>query len=239
MVRNAWLARVAVLAAAALLAGCSSEDPGEVLIRGGVEAVQSAAAEAMEDVDTARFTIERGGAPVFIDESGNLLFQEAKGRFAAPASSDAVIRVSAAGTTVEVGAVAIEGSTWLTNPVTGRWEPAPESLSFDPATMFDPELGWPRLLADGLAGATLVQPAPDEGGRYRLRGIAGADRVSVLTGGLVDQRVPLDLWIDAQTGRVEEARFEAASPDGTSSWSLVLSDYGSPVEIEPPDAVAG
>lgn len=238
------LLRVVVLAVAlavvAALGACGSDDgPAEPAIPADAAAVRAAAAEVMGEVSSARFTIERGGAPVHIDDEDALAFERAEGRFAAPASSDAILTLTAGGTAIEVGAVAIDGETWITNPVTGRWEDAPESLAFDPATLFDPDLGWRPLLADGLRDVVLLEPAPDDDGRYRLRGVADASRIEVLTGGLVEQRVPIDIWVDAVSGRVTEARFEAAAPEGTSTWRIALSGYGDEVVVTEPELGTG
>jgi hypothetical protein len=198
------------------------------------EVIRAEAARAMGTVESARFSIERGGEVVHIDDAGTLAFERAEGRFAAPASSDALITIGAGGTRIEVGAVAVDGTTWITNPVTGKWEVAPKSLAFDPATMFDPELGWRPLLATGLSNTRLTTPEPDEDGRYHLQGKADSERISVLTGGLVEQSVPVDLWIDADTGLVAEARFRAGAPSGPSTWRLLLSEYGTDIEVERP-----
>jgi len=226
---------VAALVGAGLSGACGSDSPEEPTISANVDAVRNAAAQAMAEVETVHFTIERRGAVVHVDEEGALAFERASGRFASPSSADAVIALTAGGRAIEVGAVAIGGVTWITNPVTGRWERAPESLSFDPATLFDPDLGWHPLLSSGLRHAELVEPAPDDENRYLLRGVADRERVAVLTGGLVRQRVPIDVWLDAVSGRVVEARFEAETPDGPTSWRLVLFDYGAEVVIERPD----
>ncbi len=223
------------LLAIVLLGACSAGEPEQPVIPAGAGAVRMEAAEAMAQIDTVRFTIERTGAIVYIDGGDTLAFERAEGRYAAPAAADALITITVGGLTMELGAVSIEGATWITNPATARWEAAPDDLSFDPAGLFKPDLGWSPLLATGLRQAELVEPAPDDANRYHLRGIAAAEPISTLTGGLVDQSVPIDLWVDAVSGHVREARFDAEAPDGPSSWRLVLADYGAEVEIERPD----
>jgi lipoprotein LprG len=242
-VRRAALRRAALLAAvlallALLGAACSSDGDRSAAIPADVDAIRAAAADAMGRVETARFTIERGGAEVPIDDEGVLVFDRAEGRYAAPASADAVVAARAGGVATEVGAIAIDGEIWITNPVTGRWESAPEGLGFDPTVMFDPRRGWRPLLASGLDDAALVEQEPDADGRYHLRGVAGAARIAVLTSGLVDQAVPIDIWIDGDSGEVREASFATTGPDGTSTWRVTLSGYGDPVEVTPPETGA-
>jgi hypothetical protein len=224
---------------ALVVGGCGSDESAEPTITADVEAIRTAAATAMAEIDTARFSVERSGAPIYIDDGDTLAFERAEGRFSAPASADALFTVVAGSLTVEIGAVTIDGATWITNPATGRWEEAPEDLSFDPASLLAPRTGWSPLLADGLSRVELREPAPDDDNRYHLRGVAEGARISVLTGGLVDQSVPIDLWIDAVSGHVVEARFDVETDEGESGWRLKLGDYGAEVEVERPELGAG
>lgn len=219
-----------------LLGGCSSgsEDDAEaeVLDVDGVLALSSA---AMAEVDSVLFTIELEGAEVFIDDEGLISFRAADGRFAAPSSADALVSVTALGLATEVGAVAIDGQVWLTNPLTGDWEDAPESLTFDPAQLFDPEVGFSALLSDGLIDPVLVPPSPDPDGRYHITADVDPVSVNALTGGLVDDVDNVDLWVDGNSGRLVEVTFDVGTDAGGTSWRLLLTDYGTPVSINPPD----
>ena len=219
-----------------VLNGCSSEagdDAGTELL--DVDGVLERSATAMADVDSVRFTIELEGADVFIDDDGLIGFRSAEGRFAAPSSADAVVAVNALGLATEVGAIAIDGEVWLTNPLTGDWETAPESLTFDPARLFDPEVGFSALLSDGLVNAVLVTPEPDATGRYHVTADVDPVRVSALTGGLVDDVDNVDLWIEASSGRLLEVTFDVGIDAGGTSWRLLLDDYGASVSTNPPD----
>lgn len=218
-------------------AGCSSssegDDAGDTPL--DVDSVRSMAAAAMADVDTLLFTIELEGADVFIDDGGLIQFQRAEGRYAAPGSADAVVSVVALGLATEVGAVAIDGDVWITNPLTGAWEPAPESLTFDPATIFDAEVGLSALIADGLTNAILESPEPDADGRLHITADVEPARVSTLTSGLVDDVDRVDLWIDRATGHLMEVAFDVGADEGGTSWRLLLTDYGTPVTVNEPE----
>ena len=228
--RSIWRWGVALLVA--LTVGCSGSDDTAAQL--GVEAVLATAADAMATVDTVAFSIERTGAEVFLDDGDSLAFNEATGRFSnEAAAADAVLQVSALGIETQVGAVSIDGEVWLSNPLTGQWEPAPESVTFDPVDLFDPETGWTPLLRDDLTGAELVDDA--ESGRWHLTGQANGDRLAVITGGLVTDDAPIELWIDRDTGHVVEATFESTTDGENSNWRMELSDYGAEVTITPPD----
>jgi hypothetical protein len=196
------------------------------------EAVLERSASAMAEVRFVAFELRRTGADVALDPGGQLVFDSAEGRYAAPSSSEARIGVTVGGFHTRVAAVVIDGETWITNPLTGRWEDAPASVSFDPAVLFDPATGWPALLRDGLESPQLVEDGDD---RQHVRGTLPGAQVATLTGGLTDEPTVVDLWIDAESGKVEECRFEAPTDDGTSAWTLELREYGKQATIERPE----
>lgn len=224
-----------LLAALLAITGCSSSsgDAGDELL--DVDGVRANAAAAMAAVDTLRFTIGVEGADVFIDDGGLIQFQMAEGRYAAPGSADAVVSVVALGLATEVGAVAIDDNVWITNPLTGAWEPAPDSLTFDPATIFDAEVGLSALIADGLTNAVLESPEPDADDRLHITADVDPARVSTLTSGLVDDVDKVDLWIDRTSGQLAEVTFDVGTDEAGTSWRLLLSDYGTAVSINEPE----
>ncbi len=226
-----------LVALAATATACGGEDEATAAtVPPDVTTILAASAQTMGDVTTVRFTIERGGAPVYIDPLDALEFVSAEGRYAAPTSADALVVVAVGDLRAQIGAVAIEGETWLTNPITGDWEPTPEGYAFDPAVLFDPELGWRPLLAEGLADAELIGLEEVDGEMlYHVRGSAGEARISVITAGLVSQDVTLDLWLDPVDGAVREASFTTIYRGEESDWRLVFFDYGAELEIEVPE----
>ena len=222
-----------VAAAVALLAACSgSESAAEATT---VDVVLADSALAMASIETAAFSIVETGAPVFIDDSGLIQFSEASGRFDAPSSADAIVTVKALGLVTEVGAVVIDGKIWITNPITGDWEEAPESFSFDPSVLFAAETGWAAMLSDGLVDPVLLAPTAGDDGRHHVQSTIDADRVSTLTGGLVDEASVVDFWIDPEDDRVVEVAFDVETDEGPTSWLLTLSDFDQEVSITEPD----
>jgi len=224
-----------------LAGGCSSSSGEESLSPTSTLApdqitVLTAAAEVMGSVQTVEFSIERAGAPVHIDPLGVLTFNKAVGRFAAPTSADALVTVQVAGFNTEIGAVAFEGTTWLSDPISGNFSRAPGSYAFDPATLFDPEIGWRPLLDSGLSDIEwLGLDATGDEPRYRLRGIGEPERLEVITAGLVrDQTVVLDIRFDTATGAVREVEFSTVNDGETSTWTLTFHGYGQPLDVTPP-----
>lgn len=202
-----------------------------------VDAILAASAQAMGEIEAVRFTITRGGATVSIDQAGTLVFDSADGRYGSPGAADAIVTVDFNDIKLRVGAIAIDGTTYVTNPISGRWEAVPDAYEFDPAALFDPDVGWRPLLASGYTDVELI--GLEERGDltvYHLTGTAAEDRVESITAGLVsNQDVELELWIDATTAEVREVTFSATSTNGESFWTLTFTDYGDDITIEPPD----
>jgi LppX_LprAFG lipoprotein len=227
--------RAIPLLVVSLAAACGGS--GGTTIPADVGSVLSVSASVMGQIESVRFEIERTGDSVYLDPGGTLAFQSADGRFVSPSSADATVTLNVAGLTTRVGAVAIDGQTWLSNPITGSWEPAPAGYSFDPATLFDPDTGWRPLLDGGFTSAELVGTETIDGAAsYHLTGVASGPRVTSITAGLVDSGdVDADLWIDQHTGQVLEVTFSVPVPDGTATWKLTFSEYGGDFEVSPPD----
>jgi lipoprotein LprG len=194
-------------------------------------------AATMGSVDTVQFSIARGGEPVYIDTQGFLEFVSATGRFAAPGAAEALVTVSALGLSTEVGAVVIEGDTWLTNPITGNWEPTPPGYTFDPATLFDPQIGFRAMLQEGIPTVEdLGEEIVDETALRHVRFTASGERVEVVTAGMVlGADVAIDAWIEPTSGELRRAKFPTTIGANPTEWDLTFFDYGADITITPPD----
>jgi len=232
-----WRMMAAFVALASMAAACSSTEATTTTAPPTAAESLEASAATMGSVDTVQFSIERGGEPVYIDTQGFLEFVSATGRYAAPGAAEALVTVSALGLSTEVGAVVIEGDTWLTNPITGTWEPTPPGYTFDPATLFDPEVGFRAMLQEGIP---TVQDIGDEiVGEETLRHLqftASGARVEVITAGMVaGVDVTIDAWIEPASGELRRVKF--STPIGTlpTDWDLTFFEYGAEITITPPD----
>jgi hypothetical protein len=216
--------------------GDDAEPEGEPM-PADADVIIAASAEAMGEVTSVRFELARSGAPVYIDTFESLALEKIVGRFSAPSSADAALTVTVDGDlTTQLGAVAIEGTVWLSNPVTGEFETLPPGYDIDPTTFFDPEDGWRPLMTE-LEDVELVGEEDRDGGpRYHIRGVAPAERMEIITAGLVeDQDVPIDFWVRRDTGLVTAAEFSTEFDGATTDWVLELSDYGEEFDIEAPE----
>lgn len=200
--------------------------------------VLEASAAAMAEVTSVEFTVERDGAPVFVDQFESIALDGLRGQFTIPTRAQAQLTVTIDGNlTTEIGAVAIDDEIWISNPVTGDFEPLADGLDIDPSSFFDPEDGWQPLLSN-LRDAELVGIENRGGERYHIRGTAPAAEIQNITAGLVrDQAVEVDLWIHPGTSLVTRAEFDTVIDGATSSWTLELGRYGASFTIRPPQNI--
>ena len=220
-----------------LLAACSGSDGAtDVTIAPDLPVLLATAADTMGSVDSVHFTFRLEGAPIFIDDADLVSFQDAEGRFVGPDLADALVTVKAAGVATQIGAVAFEGETYLTNPFTGGWEPTPPNFGFNPATLFDPNEGWRPLFDGGLNNVT-YQGLEDIDGQtvYHIRGIGDAARIKVITATLVDEDTELDIWLSPIDASVVRVEFDTTLDGAVTSWQLNLDQYGETFTINRPD----
>jgi len=227
-------ARFSILVLFALASSaCGGSGGGaEVADPPAVEALIAETAEAMAALETARFEMERSGAPVSVS---GIVFDSALGVYEAPDAAKAVLGGQAGDLAVELGTISVGRRTWLTNPLTGAWEELEPGTGFNPAVIFDPQIGWRAILL------SLLEPAYEGGAGvdgetfWLLRGTIPPERIATLTVGLVEpQSVQVDLFIDPASGLLRRAEFATEGEDGVSDWVIVLSQFDEPVTIDPP-----
>jgi len=226
--------RLALIVAVAVLGAGCAEDLGGTPLPTDAALLQESSADSMGEVTSVRFTLERTGAPVYIDAARSLSLDEIDGRFSAPRSADALVTVTvndSLGT--KLGAVAIDDEVWMSNPITGDFETLPAGFDIDPSLFFDPVEGWRPLIAE-LEGVEFVAEEKRGGTRYHLSGTAPADRMRKVTAGLVRQDVELDLWMHPVTTLITAIEFTTEFEGETSEWVLELDEYGETFEITDP-----
>lgn len=229
------------LSAALVVASCGGGDaePSGPTIPPDPDAITTASAAAMGDVTSVRFDLTRTGAPVYIDQFESIALDTASGRFSVPGAADAVLQVLVNDSlTTELGAIALDDEVWLSNPVTGEFEPLPPGYDLDPSLFFDPQNGWEPLLAN-LTDVELLGTVDRDGTRYHLRGTAPAEQVEIITARLVrDQAITLDAWIEPDTALVRVIEFETELDGENVSWTIELGRYGEDFDIRPPPGTA-
>lgn len=215
-----------IVIVALLNAGCG----GEQLVQDDIDPVGllESSAIAMAELESASFQMERTGAPVTIER---MTFDQAAGQYAAPNNARALLGMRAGDLVVELGTISTGGRTWLTNPLTGDWEVIDPDLAFNPALIFDPETGWPAVLAE-VSDPEYVGRAGD---RHHVRGTVPGERIGTLMAGLAaPEPAVLEMQFDVESTRLVRVEFDTTGENGTSSWVIDLDAFDEPVQIEPP-----
>ena len=200
-------------------------------------AILRQAGAAMQSLHSVHWEIERTGGPAFLDDTQSLDLSRAAGDYAAPDAIQATITALGPGVTLELQTIAIGSDQWVTNPLTLAWEKLPPGWGFNPAILFDPELGWEPLLREDVSDVQLVGVSEFAGSRrYQIQATVTGDRVRVLTGGLArDPALTATIWVDPDTYHVVQLEFSSTSPTGEPSlWQLNFSQFDAGVTITAP-----
>ena len=201
------------------------------------EQIAQRSTERTAQVNYFHFTIDLAGRRKTIDPLGSLVLRHADGDVARPDRAQSKIRVSLSGLIIEVQAVGIGTSQWLTNPLSQRWEAAPAGWGYNPAVLFDSQKGISALLRR-VAGLTRIADENVDGKpHYRLSGKILSQDVAPMTAYMVTgSDVAFTLWVgagDFLLHKVHITEKETADADPTE-WDIVLSEFDKPVSIEPP-----
>lgn len=220
------LAAVAVLLSAC---GDSGEASGPLPT---VDALLESTAAAMQAASAVGYEMSPTGGAVFFDEGLGLEFNSATGSYSAPDSAISNLNLKVAGAVFEVESIAIGDTVWVTEPLTESWNELRAGTGFNPAILFDPELGVGPLLTEDMSNPKIVGV---ESGNYRVTGSVSGSRVEAITFGLAGgQTIDLDLLIDVDTSLIAAAEFTTSGSEGTTDWRIDFRDYDEPVTIEPP-----
>jgi lipoprotein LprG len=203
------------------------------------------AAERMKNSDGFQFVIERDGAPAYLDPGETLSFRRALGAFVAPDRALAMVRVIGPGIITDVDVISVAEIQWQTNVVTGAWEELPPNWGFNPAVLFDDDIGIQAVLLADLSEVALAEPenlaeseGPDEL-LYSVTAVAIGENLYQMSGYLIGPaQVKIQLWIRPDTFELVRIVVTEPEPDDEeleSIWQVDISNYDELIDIEPPE----
>lgn len=222
----------------ALLAGCAPEPPPADVL-----ALVETAASHIQTAEAFAVSIERGGAPVYIDGNGVINFLRATGSYVAPDRVQARVRVQVSGLAGDIDVIAIGEEQYYRHAILtgGAWLNAEFSPGFNAETLVRSESGLARAMR-AIKSLTLVGPVTLDGVRmWHLTGTAVGSEVAALTIGLIpaEDDVEVSLYIRADTGQAE--RMVLVQPDTVSeaepepsTWTVEVYDYNGDYTITAP-----
>lgn len=204
------------------------------------------AAGRMKALQGFHFSIERSGAPAYIDAGKTISLSRMEGDFTSPDRAQASVRVILPGVVAEVNIRCIGEEYWETNLLTGEWVSLPAGQGFNPAVLFDPEIGLQPLLQSDLADLAYsgLQELEEMPGQklYVVTGKMSGEHLFQMSYGLIGpESVDVTLWVAPQTFEVYRIQMVEPAPQGATgseaeatTWKVDFWDFDKVIDIQPP-----
>lgn len=192
------------------------------------------AADAMTRIETVQFSLTHEGAPVVLDPTLGAQFVSATGAYESPDRVHATVKADFARNILALEMLWLPEGNFISNPLTGAYEPLPASVPLDPVAMFGATAGISTILRSGLHNPELVgMETVDESQARHIRGSATADVLTALVPAPLSSDVELqvDVWIEVDTSRVVRIELTEESGDTTV---VEFFAYDEPVTIPSP-----
>ena len=223
----------ALLLPGLLLTACGTDipqiPPAEVITRAG---------EAMLQAPSFHFKIDISGRPVVLNQVTQLSLRSAEGDFARPDKMGVHLKVLLAVAAAELDMIALGDEQYLTNVLTKQWEVLPPEFGFNPAIMFDPQVGLEQLLKSGLDNPHWIGVENIDGQNvFHLQGSISGERLQGMSGGLIGAGpVDVDLCLEPETYLPRKAVIVDRGSDleKPTTWTMAFSSYGKEVSITTP-----
>ena len=216
--------------------GCSRSTPVPL----AAEEIIQKASQRMKSLKGFHFVIDRTGSPAYLDPDHTYSFRRAEGNFNAPDHASASVRIIAPGLVAEIQIIGLGELYWETNILTGEWMALPPEQGFNPAVLFDPEIGiQPIIESDmidlSLAGNEELEELPGKQ-LYAVAGKLKGERIYPMSYGLIGpDLMDVKLWIDPETFDIHRIMItQSRADDEPTIWQLDFWDFDKTLDITPP-----
>jgi hypothetical protein len=220
-----------------LIVGCSSDDSSDsiaTLDPLSPSEIVSRSSDALADITTFRFALSHDGGNTIL--TNGIEVQEASGTAVAPGSYTLDADTLVAGFFVNSQIVVIDHDSYMTHPVTHRWQLLEPDVS--PFRTFNPV----SLVASILEQVQDLTPAPPgsaQEGVYVIGGKLPAIALVALTGGVDETAPPLNVLVtvDGTSLFPVEARITGRATSAESGElvrTVRLFEFNSDIVVEPP-----
>lgn len=195
----------------------------------------------MQTVSSFHFLIDRSGIPAFIDANHTLAFRRAEGDFQSPDRASATVRVIGPGVVAEVDIISVAENQWETNMLSGEWQALPPNWGFNPASLFDQDIGIQSILESDLRELRLCgyEELEEFPGSllYVLEGSLDGERLYRLSYGMIGpEKLEISLYIAPETfelNRLNIIHYQLEAEEDTL-WQIDFWDFDQPLNIVPP-----
>lgn len=202
-------------------------------------AILSAASLRLAEIESLHFTLEIEGE-TYIEESGTIQLESAKGDLARPDKVAVEFRVSLLGaTTVSIRMITVGEMSWTTDLITGNWGDAPPEFGYNPSILYDNQNGLGPVMGKIDEPRIEGMEEIDDRDAYHVVGTATSEVIGPVTAyTMTGETVEVELWIDVETSdllRLKLVEPESNDKDDPATWELNLSGFNQKVTIEPPE----
>lgn len=204
-----------------------------------VQDVLDDAAARLEETNTMSFTMELEGT-TYVDEAETIQLVGAEGVMQRPDRVDVTFTaIFLGGPQISIRMITIGEEAWITDIVTGKWVPSPPEFGYNPAVLYDEELGlgpvMSRMNNPELAGSEKL----DGKDAWLITATVDGEVTSAMTSGTMRGSVQgLELWVDKDTNDILQIRIAEPTDEKLEDpavWTLILADHNEEVTIEQPD----
>jgi lipoprotein LprG len=196
--------------------------------------LEKSAAE-MRTVRTVHFSVEIEGA------LGSLSIRRAEGVLTREGDMEGTVTFDQSGALVEYQVIAAGDRFYLKGP-TGGYQEIPSALvglSFDPASLLDPDQGVAAILASATGGRTVAEDDVNGTRSYRVRATVDVGALAqVLPSGGDESEMAASLWIGADRPALLKvaATLPAGGLEESTTVTVTLDRFNEPVTITAPSA---
>jgi hypothetical protein len=220
-----------------LLAGCARPTPPPL----PPEEILARVVVKMKSLAGFRFVVVRSGAPAYLDPGQTLSFSRMEGDYVSPDRAQGQVRVIAPGFVASVRFISIAERYWETNYLTGEWWECPPDQCFNPAILFDAQVGLQTILESDLSDLKRLdnEVLEELPGRslYSVAGRLAGERLYQMSWGMIGpEAAQTRLWVDPETFVVHRIQLEEPAPEGGEStlWTVDFLNFDEAADIQPP-----
>ena len=204
-----------------------------------VEDILTDAADRLEDSESMAFTMELEGT-TYVDEANTIQLLGAEGIMQRPDRVDVTFTALVLGRQqISIRMITIGEEAWITDIVTGKWVTSPPEFGYNPAILYDDELGLGPVMSR-MDDPKLEDSEKIDGHEaWHISATVDGEVTSAMTSGTMRGTTQdLDLWIDKKTNDI--LRIRIAEPvdediEDPAVWTLNLFDHNKDVKIDKPD----
>ena len=222
-----------------LLSACNSDgsgSPEQTIPSLTPEEIIAQASPQLDELSSFHFKLSQkgGGTPIAM----SLEMTGVEGDIVPPNKLRMLIEATWSGQFMEAGLITVDTMTYMTNPLTGKWEVL--SDNFNAVTLFQPDTGI-KAVMESATDLVLLEPEKVDGALcFHMGGMLVSDVLDAIAVGHSAEGLPVEveIWIGVDDFLLRKVVFDGRicekEKDGIVR-TLELSKFNEPVTIEVPE----